>query len=308
MNRSRLNLFLDVVSFLVFLALIETGLMMKFVLPPGSGGRGGGRAMSVWGWSRHDWGDVHFWLSVSLVALMLVHVALHWRWVCSVTCQLLGRRPSTDGETSPGTGGTICGLGALLCIVFVTGGLFWWSWQNATMQDGVGGGEHGRGWRGGHGAASGSDQPQEASFGRQVSTRSGEGTPSQVSAARPSAPTRPDSTANAAGRKEPSPTGGHATGEESQVRGNMTLEEVERATGVSAARILRELGLPADTPTNERLGRLRRTHGFEIERVRAIVEEARLAEPPHAPSSRPGRSAGSTAPHSSSVAPVPTPH
>ncbi len=79
MNRTRLNLILNVASLLLFLALIETGLIMRYVLPPGSGGRSGGGAMTLWGWRRHDWGDVHFWLSAILVALVFAHVALHWQ-------------------------------------------------------------------------------------------------------------------------------------------------------------------------------------------------------------------------------------
>jgi len=64
-------------------------------------------------------------------------------------------------------------------------------------------------------------------------------------------------------------------GEAHQIDGSMTLREVERRTGVSAAVILRELGLPLDLPADERLGRLRRHYGFEIQTVREIVEKHR---------------------------------
>ena len=39
--------------------------------------------------------------------------------------------------------------------------------------------------------------------------------------------------------------------------------------------ILRELGLPADLPTDERLGRLRKQHGFEMHDVQEIVQKHR---------------------------------
>jgi hypothetical protein len=57
------------------------------------------------------------------------------------------------------------------------------------------------------------------------------------------------------------------------VNGSMTLQEIEQRTGVSAAVILKELGLPPDTPTNERVGRLRKKYGFEMHTVQAIVQK-----------------------------------
>ena len=53
------------------------------------------------------------------------------------------------------------------------------------------------------------------------------------------------------------------------------LHEIEEQTGVPATVILKELGLPANLPTDERLGRLRRRHGFEMHDVQEIVREHR---------------------------------
>jgi len=53
----------------------------------------------------------------------------------------------------------------------------------------------------------------------------------------------------------------------------MTLHEVEEQTGVPAAVILKELGLPVDLPTDERLGRLRKQHGFEMHDIQEIVRK-----------------------------------
>ncbi len=65
-------------------------------------------------------------------------------------------------------------------------------------------------------------------------------------------------------------------GEAQKIDGSMTLREVERRTGVPAAVILRELGLPLEVSADEGLGTLRRQYGFEIKAVREIV--ARYAE------------------------------
>ena len=76
---------------LLFLSLIFTGSIMRWVLPPGSGGggsggehlgrgfRGGrGAVQTLWTLTRHQWGDVHFWIAAALVAFILLHLALHW--------------------------------------------------------------------------------------------------------------------------------------------------------------------------------------------------------------------------------------
>ena len=58
-----------------------------------------------------------------------------------------------------------------------------------------------------------------------------------------------------------------------KIEGSMTLLEVERETGVPVAVMIDGLGLPPDVSADERLGRLRRAHGFEMEDVRAIIAE-----------------------------------
>ncbi len=65
----------------------------------------------------------------------------------------------------------------------------------------------------------------------------------------------------------------HAEESPSPVDGTMTLAEVERKTGVSAALILKEMKLPADVPMDERLGRLRKKYNFDMHELRAIVEK-----------------------------------
>jgi hypothetical protein len=57
------------------------------------------------------------------------------------------------------------------------------------------------------------------------------------------------------------------------IDGSMTLTEVEQRTGVPGAVILRELGLPNNLPMDERLGRLRKEHGLELNDVREVVRK-----------------------------------
>jgi len=61
-----------------------TGLLLAFRLPPGSRG---GRGLSAWGLARHEWGDWHTWLCYAFLALILAHLALHWRWFWQVAAR-----------------------------------------------------------------------------------------------------------------------------------------------------------------------------------------------------------------------------
>ena len=89
MKRSSLNFIVDLVSFLNLLGMVFTGFIMKYILPPGTGGcgrqlHGGcGRAhiKDLWSMTRHEWGNVHFYLAVVFVILMIVHIILHWSWI-----------------------------------------------------------------------------------------------------------------------------------------------------------------------------------------------------------------------------------
>lgn len=79
-----LNFVIDSVAFFAFILLITTGVLMRYLLPPGSG-----RISTIWGWNRHDWGDLHFWVAVIFLSILALHLILHWNWV---VCKIRGRQ------------------------------------------------------------------------------------------------------------------------------------------------------------------------------------------------------------------------
>lgn len=79
MRRPTLNLVVDSVAFAGFVFLTTTGVLMRYVLPPGSGHR-----TLVWGLGRHDWGAIHFWIATVFLGVLAL-----------------------PGETSHGIGGRI---------------------------------------------------------------------------------------------------------------------------------------------------------------------------------------------------------
>jgi Domain of unknown function (DUF4405) len=78
MNRTKFNALVDGLALLSFIFLTSTGLLLKFKLPAHSG------SSTLWGYTRHDWGAIHTWISFALMFFMLFHLALHWKWIVTV--------------------------------------------------------------------------------------------------------------------------------------------------------------------------------------------------------------------------------
>jgi len=120
MKKATINVWLNILAFINFVALAATGAIMRWVLPPGSGGRyahegqglgrgwrGGRGALesvgsdespikTLLGWGRHDWGDLHFWLAVLLIVIIILHLILHWSWIrCNILPTWLGGKSKT---------------------------------------------------------------------------------------------------------------------------------------------------------------------------------------------------------------------
>ena len=117
MKRLTLNRIIDTVAFISFILLITTGFLIRYILPEGSGridvSGPGPRAAAkqiymIWGLTRHEWGDVHFWISVILMDVMALHLFLHWRWIVNF---VKGRARESSGIR------LVCGFIGILGII-----------------------------------------------------------------------------------------------------------------------------------------------------------------------------------------------
>jgi len=116
MKRTSVNFWLDVLSLLVMLSLAVTGGLMYFVLPPGTG-----HFRHLFGLGRHDFGQIHSYLAATAVALVIVHLILHWSWICGVVAKARGRpTPSLKVQR-------LWGWALLLGIPTLTATGLWWA-------------------------------------------------------------------------------------------------------------------------------------------------------------------------------------
>ena len=127
MKRSILNIVIDALAAAIMLGMIATGIIIRFTLPPGSG-----RVLGVWGLTRHQWGDLHFWMALAAVAIVVLHLTLHWTWVVSVVRRWIGG--ATQGLPSAGLRALAGAATFLIVCAAMTG--FWWSSVRATQRVG----------------------------------------------------------------------------------------------------------------------------------------------------------------------------
>jgi len=116
--RTAVNYWLDIALAVTFLALIWMASVVRFVFPYGAVAF----EYRLWGWSVEDWRTAEFAALCGFTVLVVVHVTLHWNWVCSVSNSLIRRRSRVRDDG----GRTLLGVALLIAILhLVAAGLLW---------------------------------------------------------------------------------------------------------------------------------------------------------------------------------------
>lgn len=248
MRRNTLNFILDALTLLGVMALVTSGFLMRWVLPPGSRGGGG---KSLWGWGRHDIGDAHFYIATGLVLLLVLHVALHWTWVCGIVGLWARRKGEEIRRIRPLTR-NLTGAAFLTVIVVGVGGFLMGARSNVEA-GGLGPTSDGRR------ASVESDgicSEEQRILCGEIEKPGASASPVQ----------RPVQTRNGSAR-------GSTTIAGFEIRGSTTLGEAADMAGVSVEELRSRLNLPKCATTDERLADLRSEHGFSMSDVRIAIAE-----------------------------------
>jgi len=103
-SKSKLNVVVDALILIAFLAATVSGLVL-LTMPHGGyqGGRNPNFGQTVLLLSRDGWNDIHVWGSLAMIAGIVVHLALHWRWIVCMVKRFLatGARSELAGGTQP---------------------------------------------------------------------------------------------------------------------------------------------------------------------------------------------------------------
>ena len=67
--------------------LAVTGLLIGLVIPPGAGP--GATRHFLW-ISRHQWTELHLFLAIVLIFLLVLHGLMNWNWICESNKRYFG--------------------------------------------------------------------------------------------------------------------------------------------------------------------------------------------------------------------------
>jgi hypothetical protein len=89
-SKAKLNFVVDAMILIAFLAATLSGVVLM-TMPHGGyqGGRNPDFNATVLSLSRSEWNDLHVWGSLGMIAGIVVHLALHWRWILCMVKRFL---------------------------------------------------------------------------------------------------------------------------------------------------------------------------------------------------------------------------
>jgi hypothetical protein len=89
MNKWLNRYVLFVIMFLLALCQAISGLLLWLVIP--AGGYQGGRGVAAkFIWDKHTWINLHEWIAVALLIMVIIHLIIHWKWIVYTTRKSLG--------------------------------------------------------------------------------------------------------------------------------------------------------------------------------------------------------------------------
>ena len=88
LSRTVFNFLLDSMLLVVTSVLLFTGAVLRFVFPAPTAAAG----WTLWGQGYDAWANFQFMLLAVIALAILLHVMMHWSWVCGVVVTKLLRR------------------------------------------------------------------------------------------------------------------------------------------------------------------------------------------------------------------------
>jgi hypothetical protein len=114
MSRSTINFLLDSSLLLAFSVLVWSSVIVRFIFPPGPEANG----WFLWGLAYDQWHSIQFAMIAVLALGILIHLMLHWSWVCGFMATKLAR--DKKAKIDDGTQ-TLYGVGLLIVIFNLLG-------------------------------------------------------------------------------------------------------------------------------------------------------------------------------------------
>jgi hypothetical protein len=116
LSKTMVNFIVDAFLLTLVVSLLLSAAVLRFVFPVPSAAAG----WSLWGFGYDAWANFQFGLVAVIGLAILLHVMLHWSWVCGVIVTKLLRGPNRATKLDEGQQ-TLWGVGLLIVVVNVIG-------------------------------------------------------------------------------------------------------------------------------------------------------------------------------------------
>lgn len=87
MEKNSIKCVIDAILFINICSIAVLGLLLAFIIPEGKTGRA---SKYFLGLHRHDWGDIHLYLSILLLLLLVFHLWFNWTWIVQSSKRYFG--------------------------------------------------------------------------------------------------------------------------------------------------------------------------------------------------------------------------
>lgn len=93
-NKNNLNFIIDILMFLALALIAGIGFLLKYsgMIIRDLSAQGISASITFLGLKGRQWGQIHFWVSILFLLLMLIHIILHWDWIKCVYGNMIKNR------------------------------------------------------------------------------------------------------------------------------------------------------------------------------------------------------------------------
>ena len=113
LNRAAINFLVDCLLLVVLVSVLALSAMVEFVFPSGTKAAG----WALWGLGYDGWSRVRAAALGFFVLCVLLHLILHWTWICGFVVSRFARRPGQSTKLPPDGIRTLYGVSLLIGIL-----------------------------------------------------------------------------------------------------------------------------------------------------------------------------------------------
>ncbi len=240
MSKGKWNFIIDAIMFVLMAAIAGLGLLIKYVLLPGTERwikYGRSVDLTFWGLDRHDWGRIHLILALVLVALLALHIILHWNLTVCLFKNLISGKKSRIFST------------IFLVVITVVLVIFPFFIQ-VDVYD----------------TATGRERFHSLSEGvtpAEIETKTSDNNKSEGESFEIEKPVQKI--------EEHKEHEHHDIDPSIEVKGYMTLSEISRKYNIPEDYFKSKLDLPSSVSGSDQLGHLRKQYGFKMSEIELII-------------------------------------